>query len=574
MALPPDLVGNWKLCETSGTTAFADVGSNGSIKFGSGSSRDASNLYTGAGNGPGGSLVDCGFDFDDVAGEYIELGNIQTFTNTTICCWVKSSNQDGVTRIYFDDRDGAGSGMGLSRSLSAYLTILWESGRKDGSTEPHDGTWHHVAGTYDGTTLKLFIDGVEEGSGVTAAGLTNDSAANATIGRRSFGTRAGDFGGVMADVRIYENDIDSAGLGEIINLAKPTFTTAAAISGTLEVGTELTATYVLDDDTDVSWSWEIATDGSGTGATPVASTLNYTPVALDAASYIRVTVTATSNAQLVATSQTAWQGPIGTGASDQTWDIVNDISIGSPTLTAPSIDGSAASIDVDVISPTPSVIDVSIDGSAGAFDADVISELISYVTPSITGADLEITPDVITPTIAYPALTIDGSAASISVDVITPTISLPDISIDSAEAWSPDTISPTPTFVDPSITGSASTYSPDVISPTLAFIDASIVVAGGTFTADVISLPENFPAISIVGSNATWAADVITQPNSLLDLNINSGLTFLPEVITTTINFDDIGIISIDTFPLNSSYRKFIYYGMPRLSIHVKTKSR
>jgi Concanavalin A-like lectin/glucanases superfamily len=31
-----------------------------------------------------------------------------------------------------------------------------------------DGKWHHAAGTYDGSTVRLFIDGVEVGRGTPA----------------------------------------------------------------------------------------------------------------------------------------------------------------------------------------------------------------------------------------------------------------------------------------------------------------------------------------------------------------------------------------------------------------------
>jgi hypothetical protein len=36
-----------------------------------------------------------------------------------------------------------------------------------------DGRWHHAAGTYDGTTVRLFIDGREVGSGTPASGAIN-----------------------------------------------------------------------------------------------------------------------------------------------------------------------------------------------------------------------------------------------------------------------------------------------------------------------------------------------------------------------------------------------------------------
>lgn len=39
-----------------------------------------------------------------------------------------------------------------------------------GTTELAQGEWYHIAGTYDGTTIKLYVNGVEEGALLTDAG--------------------------------------------------------------------------------------------------------------------------------------------------------------------------------------------------------------------------------------------------------------------------------------------------------------------------------------------------------------------------------------------------------------------
>jgi Ca2+-binding RTX toxin-like protein len=75
----------------------------------------------------------------------------------------------------------------------------------DAGTSVWDGTWHHVAGSYDGMKVRLFLDGVEVGSGTaTTAGIdysTTDST-DAYIGSYP-GCSNHDFIGTVDDVRIW-----------------------------------------------------------------------------------------------------------------------------------------------------------------------------------------------------------------------------------------------------------------------------------------------------------------------------------------------------------------------------------
>ena len=60
--------------------------------------------------------------------------------------------------------------------------------------------WHHIAATYDGAVLKLFLDGKITKS-MNAAGAVQTNAQAANIGRNPVGGRP--FTGMIDDVRIY-----------------------------------------------------------------------------------------------------------------------------------------------------------------------------------------------------------------------------------------------------------------------------------------------------------------------------------------------------------------------------------
>ncbi|GAB3586762.1 LamG-like jellyroll fold domain-containing protein [Hymenobacter daeguensis] len=70
-----------------------------------------------------------------------------------------------------------------------------------GTTNIADGHWHHVAGTYDGTTLKIFVDGVLQNSR-TAAGLVQTGTSPVLIGARP----ASKWNGTIDEVRIWSTD--------------------------------------------------------------------------------------------------------------------------------------------------------------------------------------------------------------------------------------------------------------------------------------------------------------------------------------------------------------------------------
>jgi hypothetical protein len=90
-----------------------------------------------------------------------------------------------------------------SASASAQWWVGQESSRIVGSKTLSDGGWHHVAGTWNGTTNRLYVDGVEVGSKSSSYTVTNTESIS--IGAHSTALRCADqrFKGVIDEVSIW-----------------------------------------------------------------------------------------------------------------------------------------------------------------------------------------------------------------------------------------------------------------------------------------------------------------------------------------------------------------------------------
>ena len=74
-----------------------------------------------------------------------------------------------------------------------------------GTTVIQNNVWYHAAVTYDGTTLRLYLNGVQDASLVVGRPTRSDSIQHAAIGSAltSTGVAAGFFGGTIDEARIW-----------------------------------------------------------------------------------------------------------------------------------------------------------------------------------------------------------------------------------------------------------------------------------------------------------------------------------------------------------------------------------
>lgn len=109
----------------------------------------------------------------------------------TIEAWVNRQGGSGTRRIIGGQIGSAGA----TNTCSAYLemwstnvlkfTVCNGSTNYDvfGSTAITSTGWHHVAGVRTGNTLRLFVDGVQEGGDVAFSVAVNNASSKYSVGR-------------------------------------------------------------------------------------------------------------------------------------------------------------------------------------------------------------------------------------------------------------------------------------------------------------------------------------------------------------------------------------------------------
>ena len=121
-------------------------------------------------------------NFDNTKSQYINLGSslLNNLPAFTLEGWIKPTANS--RNSFFGQNNAIEIGFASDGTIE-----LWSEGIYTNiyspSAYPNDGLWHHIAGTGDGTSMKIYVDGVLVKSGThSATSNYGSSAYNAMIG--------------------------------------------------------------------------------------------------------------------------------------------------------------------------------------------------------------------------------------------------------------------------------------------------------------------------------------------------------------------------------------------------------
>jgi hypothetical protein len=201
----PTLVGWWKLDnDVKDSTANGNNGTiTGAPTYGAGKIGSALTL-----NGTA-DYVDCG------AGATLDITD-----QVTLSAWIKPANlANSAYQTFVGKGDHAYNLQQTTGNLIQFYVYsggTWRNANSAVITSTMNGSWHHVAGTFDGAQLRLYQDGKMIASTLWA-GTIATTTYSVSIGRNSEATGR-QYSGAIDDVRIYRGALPTS---EIVKLANP-----------------------------------------------------------------------------------------------------------------------------------------------------------------------------------------------------------------------------------------------------------------------------------------------------------------------------------------------------------------
>ncbi|MBT7102046.1 LamG domain-containing protein, partial [archaeon] len=218
------LISWWRMDDLNGTGGVVDyVGVyNGSVV------NDASQTDAGK--------FGKGFDFDGV-NDYVDMGGdlaaFEAIPEISVSAWVKNNVIELPTSFFYVSKAGDSSVWKLVKSDDESWRFEVRNGSNtvaeasSASNINEDFDWHHIVGTYNGSEVQIYVNGVAaDATPVALTGLLRDTEAPVRIGAN--GNEDNDVNGTIDEVMIWNRSLTDAEIMGLYNATRVSYTESFA----------------------------------------------------------------------------------------------------------------------------------------------------------------------------------------------------------------------------------------------------------------------------------------------------------------------------------------------------------
>jgi len=152
----------------------------------------------------------------------------------SFCLWFKTSQAEKADRVLIDKQPGSGYGLciaaggGKKDGARKGKLVATVSGHECLSDSPvADNAWYHAAVTYDGSVVKLYVDGAIQKQTAAWSGSVAGSGQGLTLGmNRNSPTKEKDvaFDGTIDELVVFGRALSDAEVREVMSATRPKFT--------------------------------------------------------------------------------------------------------------------------------------------------------------------------------------------------------------------------------------------------------------------------------------------------------------------------------------------------------------
>ncbi len=207
----PSLVAYWPLNESGGTMATDFAGDNlGTLENGP--------IFQSTGGQIGGAVE---FDGSDDVIQVANSAALEDFAELTLSAWIypTAGGQSAGSRI-ISKSNGVISDdyhLRISSSDRVWMRLTTDMGEVglSGTTILSPNNWYHIAGTWDGSFMRLYVDGAEDQTPTAQSGTINKSGTPLTLGAHNDSPTDRRFTGLIDDARIYSRALTADEIDEI-----------------------------------------------------------------------------------------------------------------------------------------------------------------------------------------------------------------------------------------------------------------------------------------------------------------------------------------------------------------------